>query len=79
MKNRSGNREPVDIPRERHEGWGDDNATPTPQEEAHRHQLVEEMTASTAPNAKGTRYAIRNPGTESSEVVDNDEEAGNGP
>jgi len=79
MKNRSGTREPIDIPRERHEGWGDDKARPTPEEEARRHELVEELTGSSAPNTKGQRYAIKNPGTESSEVVDNDEEAGNGP
>ena len=77
-QNRSVTREPVDIPRERHEGWGDDKATPTPEEEAHRHELVESLTPSSAPQTNRPRYAIRDAASNGpNEVVDNDEEGGN--
>jgi hypothetical protein len=74
MKNRSGQREPVDIPRERHEGWGDEDATPTPEEEAHRRQLLEEMTPGSPIQSDRQRYAIRDAGVASSDVVDNTDE-----
>jgi hypothetical protein len=74
MKNRSGQREPVDIPRERHEGWGDDDSTPTPEEQAHRRELVEELTPGAPIQGGKQRYAIKDAGVASSEVVDNTDE-----